>query len=99
MDNYTNFKSDQKPLTLTEIYTNTLNQVINEIEKYYDDVDKLWGDIILEYKNNINSGVLLDKLTYLDKDKFYDLMGNTPTIKSLTESYKRLNNLTKECTR
>lgn len=62
------------------------------IEKYLNDVDKLWNNIILEYKNNIYYGILLDKLN--DRSKFYDLMTSSPAFLSLTNTRRKLRRMT-----
>lgn len=51
----------------------------DEIEKFEIMVDYLWENVILE-----NNGVLLNKLTILDKNMFYEFMLSiNPYIKYL----------------
>jgi len=87
------FANNEKnvPKSMIDLYFDTATTIDNEIDKYYDNVEKLWKDVILEYKTNPNHGILLDKLTDYDKSKFYELMNNTPVIKALFESKRRLN--------
>ena len=73
------------------IYMDEIQKINDEIDKYYDNVDKLWNDVIVDYKESMNSGIILDKLDVtLDKNKFYKLMSNTSVIRYLFESRKRL---------
>ena len=72
------------------IYTYALTDIEQEIDKYYDNVNDLWETVILEYKNNPGYGIILNKLSFHDKTKFYDMMSHTPVIKMLMESRRRL---------
>jgi len=79
------------PQLTFELYSETAIKIDDEIDRYYDNVAKLWSNVILEYKENPDYGIILDRLTEYDKDKFYHLMSTTPVIRSLFESKRRLN--------
>ena len=52
------------------------------ISKYLEDIDCLWENVILEYKNNLQYGLILQNAT---KEKFYELMISTPTFRFLND--------------
>ena len=71
-------------------YLVTLTDLDTQINNYNDNVDVLWKNVIIAYKNNLNCGIILDKLTANDKAKFYKLMSNTTTIKNINGIRRRL---------
>lgn len=89
-DIYQSLKYGNCQTALNEIYLDTINDIDNEIDKYYNNVEKIWDSVILEYKNNLSYGIILDKLNENDKSKFYELMRDTPVIMTLFETRKRL---------
>ncbi|AYV81750.1 MAG: hypothetical protein Harvfovirus58_8 [Harvfovirus sp.] len=68
-----------------------LSELDVQIEKYLEDIDRLWNGVILEYKNNMHFGILLDKLN--DREKFYELMIRNPTFVLLVNNRRKLGRL------
>ena len=68
-------------------YEYIVSQLEIQIDQYLDDVNILWDEVILEYKNDFSHAVIIDKL---DRQKFFDLMTKTPTFISLINTHKRL---------
>ena len=60
-----------------------------------NDIKKLWDNVILSYLENVNSKKILNKLTNLDYDKFYDFMINSNSYNMFYNRLKQLKKSTK----
>jgi hypothetical protein len=77
----------------------TGDQQVEEIETILLSMDNeiraIWNNIVLQYKNDINNGFVLDKLSDYDHYKFHDFFINNNVI---YQSYKtKLDKLKKIC--
>jgi hypothetical protein len=73
----------------------TVDDLINELElqldKFNDNVVKLWQSVIYDYINDHNKNYILNKLNVFDSTKFYVFVTeNSPQFKQITNSLNEL---------